>query len=77
VCAARKGTTSQRGYGTPHQRLRKQVAEQVAAGIARCWRCSELIEPGQAWDLGHDPADPRIYKGPEHENENRNTRGRQ
>ena len=25
----------------------------VEAGMARCARCGELIEPGTPWDLGH------------------------
>jgi hypothetical protein len=61
-----KGTTGQRGYDYQHQKLRKQVAPLVAAGKATCWRCSERIDPGQDWDLGHDDDDRTKYRGPEH-----------
>ena len=43
----------------------------VAAGIAKCARCGELIEPGAAWDLGHDDVYPELHSGPEHTRCNR------
>lgn len=62
----RKGSTNSRGYNYKHQKLRKQLAPKVATGQVECWRCGELIEPGQAWDLGHDDDDRTRYRGPEH-----------
>jgi hypothetical protein len=68
-------TTTQRGYGSPHQRARKRWAPVVAAGNARCaepvcLRSSRWIKPGEAWDLAH--GDTRTqYRGPAHPDCNR------
>lgn len=70
------GSTSERGYGTRHQRIRKQYAAQVKAGQAQCWRCGLPIPPDSEWDLGHDDHDRTKYKGPEHIKCNRSTNGR-
>lgn len=64
----RTGTTTQRGYGYDHKKLRKQIAPQVEAGRTNCWRCQEPIHKGQAWDLGHADDDRSKYMGPEHAN---------
>lgn len=61
-----RGNTTARGYGWPHQQLRKQVAALVAAGGAVCWRCRLPIQPWMSWDLGHDDWDRSVYRGPEH-----------
>lgn len=61
-----KGTTSERGYGPDHRKLRKQLEPLVASGQAICWRCSRRLKPGQKWDLGHADEDRTIYRGPEH-----------
>ena len=71
-----KGNTTGRGYGHTHQQRRKQWARQVAAGGVKCWRCHELIEPGDPWDLGHDDYDRSLYRGPEHRACDRGTAGR-
>jgi hypothetical protein len=44
-------------------------------GTVRCAKpgCGQLIQPGEAWDLGHD--EQRNYPGPEHSACNRATRG--
>jgi hypothetical protein len=34
-----KASSTTRGYGRQHRRVRAQVARLVAAGKARCWRC--------------------------------------
>lgn len=79
-CARRhwrgRGTTSQRGYGPDHRALREQYRPLVEAGDVRCWRCGELIAPGDAWDLGHDDRDRSVYRGPEHRAHNRATKRR-
>jgi hypothetical protein len=63
-----------RRYGERHQRLRKQLAGRVATGTVACARCGGLIQPGQAWDLGHrDGGEPYEYAGPEHARCNRAT----
>jgi hypothetical protein len=74
----RPASTTARGYGAEHQALRKQWAPLVDAGQVTCWRCGNLIHPGQAWDLGHDDHDRGAYRGPEHQRCNRatNRRGR-
>jgi hypothetical protein len=61
-----KASSTSRGYGRRHRRVREQVAQQVAAGNALCWRCGGRIVPGMLWDLGHDDYDRSIYRGPEH-----------
>jgi hypothetical protein len=61
-----RAKTSARGYGTAHQKLRKELSPKVEAGGVRCWRCGELIQPGEGWHLGHDDDDRRIHRGPEH-----------
>lgn len=63
-------TTTQRGYGSAHQRIRKQWEPIVEAGEADCHEdiClmpSRWIEPGSPWDLGHTP-DGTAYIGPCH-----------
>jgi hypothetical protein len=66
-----RASTSARGYGTEHQKLRAQVARLVASGDAVCWRCGRAIRPWMNWDLSHDDYDRSIYRGPEHQRCNR------
>ncbi len=72
-----RGTTGQRGYGPAHKRRRKRYESLVRAGKATCWRCGLPIDPLAPWDLGHDDHDRRLYRGPEHIQCNRATKGRQ
>lgn len=53
-------------YGHAHRKLRAEWKPHVDAGTVECWRCGELIEPGEPWDLGHADDDPDQYNGPEH-----------
>jgi hypothetical protein len=64
----RRGSTTARGYGSAHQRLRKRLAPLVASGQVRCARCGGLIYPGTPWDLGHlgHIGDRAGYNGAEH-----------
>ena len=61
----RKISTSQRGYGSRHQQLRRQLSALVAPGDFPCARCGEPILKGQAWDLDHSD-DRGTYLGPSH-----------
>jgi hypothetical protein len=60
------GSTTARGYGYSHAKLRRQWAPHVARGEVVCWRCGYLIHPAARWDLGHDDDDRTLYRGPEH-----------
>lgn len=75
-------STTARGYGANHQKLRKQWQSRIDAGEkVVCWRCKEAgkahrIKPGDEWDLGHDDDDRGRYRGPECAKGNRATAGR-
>jgi hypothetical protein len=62
-------------YGYEHRVLRESWRPRVEGGQAVCShpRCGLPIVPGEAWDLAHDPADPRRYVGAQHARCNRNT----
>jgi len=70
-----RGSTSRRGYGTKHQRIRASWSPKVAAGLVNCARCGQPIEPGRPWDLGHTD-DRAGWTGPEHRVCNRRVGGR-
>jgi hypothetical protein len=67
VTARYRGSTAERGYGKQHQALRARFEPMVLAGDVRCWRCGDLIVPGEPWHLGHKDDDKSVYMGPEHE----------
>jgi len=69
-----KLSPEQRGHGQAHRTRRRGIAPMVEAGLARCARCGELIEPGSPWDLGHvDGSERKLISGPEHRSCNRAT----
>jgi hypothetical protein len=59
-----RGSAAQRGYGREHRELRAKFQPIVEAGEAVCWRCGELIEPWESWDLGHDDDDRTVLSRP-------------
>jgi hypothetical protein len=63
------GSTTARGYGAAHQRLRKTWAKELKRlGVLPCARCGLPIYDGDEWDLGHTD-DRTAYTGPEHRRE--------
>jgi hypothetical protein len=64
-------TTTDRGYGYVHQRLRRHWEREIALGDVFCARCSRLIVPGSFWDLGHDDFDRSAPTHREHRSCNR------
>src|SRR6478672_9896226 len=69
-------STTSRGYGNQHQKIRKALEPLVATGDMTCARCGEPIRPGTPWDLGHDDYDRSVWSGPEHRRCNRRTAAR-
>ncbi|MDO4240763.1 hypothetical protein [Micrococcus sp.] len=65
-----RATTTSRGYGASHQRMRAKYLPLVAAGRAVCARCGERIEPQDLWELDHSD-DRSTYIGPSHQACNR------
>jgi hypothetical protein len=75
VAVRPRGTTTQRGYGTHHIRLRERWRLQVERGEVECARCGRLIQAkglpcskcgkNCGWDLDHD-RDRSVYLGPSH-----------
>lgn len=71
-----QGSTTERGYGYPHQRAKRAVTPTVDAGKAWCAEpiCelpTRWIQPGTPWDMAHDRANPGHYLGPAHQHCNR------
>lgn len=62
---ADRPSTTDRGYGTDHQRERRRWARIVAKGGVRCARCPRLIDPNEPWHLDHND-DRTGYLGPSH-----------
>jgi hypothetical protein len=78
-------STTQRGYGSEHQKLHAQWEPLVDAGMVTCHETiclmpSRWIQPGTPWHLGHTP-DGTTWIGPVHQRcniaeSNRRRRGR-
>lgn len=62
----RPQTTTEKGYGGKHQKMRERYEASVRAGGVICWRCNNPIAADGPWDLGHDDNDRTQYRGPEH-----------
>ena len=69
-------TTSERGYGMAHRRMRERWRPLVESGNALCARCGYPIEPGSPWDMGHVEGSSSEHSGPEHVRCNRRAGGR-
>lgn len=75
-----RGSSTARGYGTEHRKLRETWLPYVKSGGLVCARpgCDRVIAPDEPWDLGHTSdrgatGGPK-YRGPEHRSCNRATR---
>lgn len=64
-----RASTAQRGYGSEHQALRKDLAEQFVPGQP-CARCGQPIAAIDDADLGHADGQ-QGYRGLEHKRCNR------
>jgi hypothetical protein len=60
-----KASTTARGYGIEHKRLRDKWRKVVEAGEATCSRCGRWIAPGSSWHLDHSD-DRSGYIGASH-----------
>jgi hypothetical protein len=49
-CPRHRATTSERGYGSPHQAVRSRLAATLPAP---CGYCGTVIQPGERWDAAH------------------------
>lgn len=65
----RRGSTTARGYGAPHQAVRRTAIAQLQPGQP-CAHCGNPIHPGQAVDQAHTP-DRSRYIGLAHARCNR------
>jgi len=74
-------STTNRSYGSAHQKLRARWAPLVATGGVRCALCGKRIRPGSHWHLSHaDRPDAHrlgLYSGPAHAACNNGTNRRQ
>jgi hypothetical protein len=75
-------STTDRGYGSPHQTERAIWAREIAAaGGVLCRRGDQCLEPNlwikpnEPWDLGHPDAACPLPKAPEHRRCNRSIGG--
>jgi len=62
----KRAKTHDRGYGSRHQRKRKDEQRKVNRGGVSCSRCGGPIVPGEDWHLDHDDDDRKRYRGPSH-----------
>lgn len=81
---SKPGTTTQRGYGSAHQRERAKWKPHVDAGLVQCHAKRHVaaclardlwLIPGQPWDLGHNE-ERTAWTGPEFRSCNRADGGR-
>ncbi len=74
-------STTNKGYGGAHQRLRARWAPLVATGTVRCAIGGELLKPWTKWHLAHaDRPDAHrlgLYSGPACARHNNGTNRRQ
>jgi len=70
---ARRGSTTQRGYGARHQALRRALLPKAIG--TPCSRCKKPMLSGQEIDLDHDDDDRSVYRGFSHSECNRKAGG--
>lgn len=74
-------STTAKGYGSEHQKLRARWGPLVATGTVRCAIGGELLKPGAPWHLAHsDHPDAHrlgLYAGPACARHNNGTNRRQ
>lgn len=70
----RRANTTQRGYGSQHQALRRALLPRAYG--TPCSRCGLPMLPGQELDLDHDDNDRSLYRGFSHSECNRQAGGR-
>lgn len=70
-----RGTTTQRGYGAPHQALRRAWQARIAQHPITCTRCGKRITANDEWHLDHED-DRTSYRGPSHAKCNTSAGGR-
>ena len=74
-------STTAKGYGSAHMKLRSRWAPLVATGTIACALCGKRIRPGSKWHLSHaDRPDAHrlgLYSGPAHARCNNGTNRRQ
>lgn len=70
MASDQRGTSTQRGYGSDHQKERARWQPAIDAGRGWCAEvicveASRFIPPGSEWHLAHTP-DRSAYRGPAH-----------
>jgi hypothetical protein len=66
----RRPSSTQRGYGATHKRLREHWANSIRHSTVLCSRCGKPIGTDENWDLDHTD-DRQGYRGPSHSTCNR------
>jgi hypothetical protein len=64
--AQRRAAQEPARYGSQHQKLRRALAREVAAGGVLCVRCGESISPLEGFDLDHADKTGNGYLGAAH-----------
>ena len=63
---ARKGISRRQIRPGPRLLPLSPMGAEVRTGMVACARCGRLINPDEAWDMGHDDENRSVHIGPEH-----------